>query len=215
VKFFIDTADIQEIKNANMRGWVDGVTTNPSLIAKTGKPFFDVIKEICKEVDGPVSAEVISLEADGMYKEGRELAKMADNIVVKIPMTENGLIAVRKLTADGIKTNVTLVFSAIQALLIAKAGATMVSPFIGRLDDTGQDGMQLIADIVQIYENYGFTTEVLAASIRHPVHLLEAGKLGAHIATIPYKVMQQLCLHPLTDRGIKQFMDDWNKAQVK
>lgn len=215
MKFFIDTADIQEIKNANMRGWVDGVTTNPSLIAKTGKPFFDVIKEICKEVEGPVSAEVISLEAEGMYKEGKELAKMADNIVVKIPMTENGLIAVRKLTADGIKTNVTLVFSAIQALLIAKAGATMVSPFIGRLDDTGQDGMQLIADIVQIYENYGFTTEVLAASIRHPVHLLEAGKIGAHIATIPYKVMQQLCLHPLTDKGIKQFMDDWNKAQVK
>lgn len=215
MKFFIDTADIQEIKNANMRGWVDGVTTNPSLIAKAGKPFFEVIKEICKEVDGPVSAEVISLEAEGMYKEGKELAKLAGNIVVKIPMTENGLIAVRKLTADGIKTNVTLVFSAIQALLVAKAGATMVSPFIGRLDDTGQDGMQLIADIVQIYENYGFQTEVLAASIRHPVHLLEAGKLGAHIATIPYKVMQQLCLHPLTDRGIKQFMDDWNKAQVK
>lgn len=215
MKFFIDTADIQEIKNANLRGWVDGVTTNPTLIAKTGRPFFEVIKEICQEVQGPVSAEVISLESEGMYKEGRELAKMADNIVVKIPMTENGLIAVRKLTAEGIKTNVTLVFSAIQALLIAKAGASMVSPFIGRLDDVGQDGMQLIADIVQIYENYGFTTEVLAASIRHPVHLLEAGKLGAHIATIPYKVMQQLCLHPLTDRGIQQFLSDWNKAQVK
>jgi len=215
MKFFIDTADIQEIKNANMRGWVDGVTTNPSLIAKTGKPFFDVIKEICKEVKGPVSAEVISLEAEGMLKEAHELAKIADNIVVKIPMTENGLIAVRKLTSEGIKTNVTLVFSAIQALLAAKAGATMASPFIGRLDDVGQDGMQLIEDIVQIYENYGFQTEVLAASIRHPVHLLEAGKIGAHIATIPYKVMQQLCLHPLTDKGIKQFMDDWNKAQSR
>jgi len=215
MKFFIDTADISEIKNANARGWVDGVTTNPSLIAKSGKPFLDVIKEICKEVDGPVSAEVISLEADGMYKEGKELAKIAGNIVVKIPMTENGLVAVRKLTAEGIKTNVTLVFSAIQALLIAKAGATMVSPFVGRLDDIGQDGMGLIADIVQIYENYGFTTEVLVASIRHPVHLLEASKMGAHIATIPYKVMQQLCLHPLTDKGIKQFMDDWSKAQNK
>jgi transaldolase len=215
VKFFIDTADIEEIKAAHLRGWVDGVTTNPTLIAKSGKPFFDVIKEICKTVPGPVSAEVISLEADGMIREGKELAKLADNVVVKIPMTENGLIAVRKLTSEGIKTNVTLVFSAIQALLIAKAGATMVSPFVGRLDDIGQNGMDLIQDILQIYENYDFETEVLVASIRHPVHLLEAGKMGAHIATIPFKVMQQLCLHPLTDKGIKSFMDDWNKAQKK
>ena len=215
MKFFIDTADTEEIKAANLRGWVDGVTTNPTLIAKSGKPFFDVIKEICKEVKGPVSAEVISLEAEGMFKEGKELARLADNVVVKIPMTENGLVAVRKLTAEGIKTNVTLVFSAVQALLIAKAGATMVSPFVGRLDDIGQDGMELISDIVQIYENYEFSTEVLVASIRHPVHLLHAAKMGAHIATIPYKVMQQLCLHPLTDKGIKSFMDDWSKAQKK
>jgi transaldolase len=215
MKFFIDTADIQEIRTANMRGWVDGVTTNPSLIAKTGKPFFDVLKEICKEVRGPVSAEVISLESDGMIREGKELAKLADNIVVKIPMTENGLVAVRKLTAEGIKTNVTLVFSPVQALLIAKAGATMVSPFVGRLDDIGQNGMQIISEICQIYKNYEFKTEVLVASVRHPIHLLDAAKMGAHIATIPFKVLQQLCLHPLTDKGIKQFLDDWNKAQPK
>ena len=215
MKFFIDTAEIEEIKAANLRGWVDGVTTNPSLIAKSGRPFFEVIKEICNEVNGPVSAEVISFEAEGMLKEAKELAKIADNVVVKIPMTEQGLIAVRKLSSEGIKTNVTLVFSAVQALLIAKAGATMVSPFVGRLDDIGQNGMDLISDIVQIYENYDFRTEVLVASIRHPVHLLESAKMGAHIATIPYKVMQQLCLHPLTDKGIKTFMDDWNKAQKK
>ncbi len=215
MKFFIDTAEIEEIKAANLRGWVDGVTTNPSLIAKSGRVFFDVIKEICKEVKGPVSAEVISLEAEGMLKEGRELAKLADNVVVKIPMTEQGLIAVRKLSSDGIKTNVTLVFSAVQALLIAKAGATMVSPFVGRLDDIGQNGMDLIADILQIYEGYDFKTEVLVASVRHPVHLLESAKMGAHIATMPYKVMQQLCQHPLTDKGIKAFMDDWAKAQKK
>jgi transaldolase len=215
MKFFIDTADIQEIRTAHMRGWVDGVTTNPSLIAKSGKPFFDVIKEICKEVPGPVSAEVISLEIDGMYSEGKELAKLADNVVVKIPMTENGLVAVRKLTADGIKTNVTLVFSAIQAMLAAKAGATMVSPFVGRLDDISQDGMAMVADIIQIFDNYDFETEVLVASVRHPIHLLDAARMGAHIATIPYKVMQQLCQHPLTDKGIKTFMDDWNKAQKK
>lgn len=215
MKFFIDTADIQEIRTAHMRGWVDGVTTNPSLVAKTGKPFFEVIKEICKEVPGPVSAEVISLEIEGMVSEGKELAKLASNVVVKIPMTENGLVAVRKLTAEGIKTNVTLVFSAIQAMLAAKAGATMVSPFVGRLDDISQDGMAMVADIIQIMENYDFETEVLVASIRHPIHLLDAARMGAHIATIPYKVMQQLCQHPLTDKGIKTFMDDWNKAQKK
>lgn len=215
MKFFIDTADINEIRAANQRGWVDGVTTNPSLIAKSGRDFHEVIKEICKEVPGPVSAEVISTESEKMYAEGRELAKLAGNVVVKIPMTEEGLIAVRRLTADGIKTNVTLVFSSVQALLVAKAGATMVSPFVGRLDDIGQDGLSLIEEIVQIYRNYDFKTEVLVASVRHPIHLSQSAMMGADIATMPYKVMQQLCLHPLTDKGLKLFMDDWNKAQKK
>jgi transaldolase len=215
MKFFIDTADINEIRAANLRGWVDGVTTNPSLIAKSGRDFHDVIKEICKEVSGPVSAEVISTEAEQMYTEGRELAKLASNVVVKIPMTEQGLIAVRRLTADGIKTNVTLIFSSVQALLVAKAGATMVSPFVGRLDDIGQDGMQLIEEIVTIYDQYDFQTEVLVASVRHPIHLSQSAMMGADIATMPYKVMQQLCLHPLTDKGLKLFMDDWNKAQKR
>lgn len=213
MRFFIDTADISEIKQANMRGWVDGVTTNPSLIAKTGRPFFEVIQEICKEISGPVSAEVISLEADGMFKEGLELAKLSKNIVVKIPMTENGMIAVKKLHAEGIQTNVTLVFSAMQALLAAKAGATMVSPFVGRLDDIGSEGMQLIAQIIQIYDNYDFETDVLVASVRSPMHILAAAEMGADIATIPFKVMQQMSQHPLTDKGIKLFMDDWNKSQ--
>lgn len=215
MKFFIDTADINEIRTANLRGWVDGVTTNPTLIAKSGKNFHEVIKEICREVSGPVSAEVIATESEMMVKEGRELAKLADNVVVKVPMTEEGLIAVRKFAADGIKTNVTLVFSPIQALMIAKAGATMVSPFVGRLDDIGQNGMNLIAEIVQIYQNYDFKTEVLVASVRHPIHMVEAAKLGADIATIPYKVMQQFCQHPLTDKGLKSFLEDWNKAQRK
>lgn len=213
MKFFIDTADIQEIKSANLKGWVDGVTTNPSLIAKTGKNLTDVIKEICKEVSGPVSAEVIGLEADQMYSEGKELAKIADNIVVKIPMTENGMITVKKLTAEGIKTNVTLVFSPVQALLAAKAGATMVSPFVGRLDDTGQNGMETVSDILEIYRNYDFSTEVLVASIRSPMHLQQAAILGADISTIPYKVMQQMTQHPLTDRGIEIFLADWKKSQ--
>jgi transaldolase len=212
MKFFIDTADIQEIKLANARGWVDGVTTNPSLIAKSGRPFFDVIKDICKEVSGPISAEVIGLKADEMFREGLELAKIADNVVVKIPMCEDGLIAVRRLTAEGIKTNVTLVFSSMQALLVAKAGASMVSPFVGRLDDVGQDGMAMIGEIIQIYENYDFKTEVLVASIRHPIHLQQAALMGADIATIPLKVMQQLTHHPLTDKGIKAFLEDWEKA---
>lgn len=215
MKFFIDTADINEIRAANQRGWVDGVTTNPSLIAKSGRDFHEVIKEICKEVSGPVSAEVIATEADKMYAEGRELAKLASNVVVKIPMTEDGLVAVRRLTADGIKTNVTLIFSSVQALLVAKAGATMVSPFVGRLDDIGQDGLRLIEDIVQIYDNYDFKTEVLVASVRHPIHLSQSAMMGADIATMPLKVMQQLCLHPLTEKGLKLFMDDWNKAQKK
>lgn len=215
MKFYIDTADIKEIREANKRGWVDGVTTNPTLIAKTGRSFFDVIKDICKEVKGPVSAEVVSLEAEKMYAEGRELAKLADNVVVKIPMGEEGLIAVRKFAADGIKTNVTLCFSPVQALLVAKAGASMVSPFVGRLDDIAYDGMQMIKQIIHIYNNYGYKTEVLVASIRHPVHVLQAAEMGAHISTIPFKVMQQLTKHPLTDIGIERFLKDWEAVQQK
>ena len=213
MKFFIDTADINEIKAANERGWVDGVTTNPSLIAKTGRSFEDVIKEICKITDGPVSAEVISLKADEMVKEGIKLAKWADNVVVKIPMCEDGMIAVKKLTAEGIKTNVTLVFSVMQALLAAKAGASMVSPFVGRLDDVGTDGMMMVSEVIQVYRNYDFATEVLVASVRSPMHLQSAALMGADIATIPYKVMQSMTGHPLTTKGIEMFMSDWNKAQ--
>ncbi|MNJ91022.1 Transaldolase [compost metagenome] len=215
MKFFIDTADIEEIRQANLRGWVDGVTTNPSLIAKSGKDFHTVIKEICKEISGPVSAEVISLQANEMVKEGLELAKLASNVVVKIPMCEDGMIAVKKLTAEGIKTNVTLVFSPMQALLAAKAGATMVSPFVGRLDDIGTEGMVMVNQVIQIYQNYDFSTEVLVASVRSPMHIQMAAEMGADIATIPYKVMQQMTHHPLTEKGIKMFMDDWNKAQKK
>jgi transaldolase len=208
MQFYIDTADIEEIRQANRRGWVDGVTTNPTLVAKTGRKNADVIKDICKEVKGLVSAEVISLQADEMVKEGLELAKIADNVVVKIPMCEEGLIAVRRLASDGIKTNVTLVFSPLQALLVAKAGATLVSPFVGRLDDIGSTGMDLISQIIQIYQNYGLNTQVLVASIRHPIHVLESAMMGAHIVTCPYKVMQQLVNHPLTEKGIAQFLKD-------
>lgn len=215
MKFFIDSADIEEIKKANERGWVDGVTTNPSLIAKAGKPFHETIKQICSIVPGPVSAEVIGLTTEEMFKEGKELAKLASNVVVKIPMTEDGLVAVKKLTAEGIKTNVTLVFSVVQALMVAKAGGTMVSPFVGRLDDIGQDGLAMVQDIVEVYRNYNFQTEVLVASVRSPMHIQSAAVMGADIATIPYKVMQQMTHHPLTDKGIKMFMDDWNKAQLK
>lgn len=214
MKFYIDSADIAEIREANKRGWVDGVTTNPTLVAKTGRPFIDVIKDICKEVNGPISAEVVSLEADKMYAEGKELAKIHDNVVVKIPMTEDGLIAVRRFTADGIKTNVTLCFTPVQALLVAKAGATMVSPFVGRLDDISQDGMQMIGQIVQIFKNYDLKTQVLVASIRHPIHILQSAMMGAHISTIPYKVMQQLTKHPLTDNGIERFLKDWEASQA-
>jgi transaldolase len=215
MKFFIDTAEIEEIRQANLRGWVDGVTTNPSLIAKSGKDFFTVIKEICKEVSGPVSAEVISLKSDEMVREGLELAKIANNVVVKIPMCEEGMIAVKKLKAEGIRTNVTLVFSPVQALLAAKAGASMVSPFVGRLDDIGVDGMEMVDQVIQMYHNYDFETEVLVASVRSPMHIQIAAEMGADIATIPFKVMQQMTHHPLTDKGIKAFMDDWNKAQKK
>lgn len=215
MKFYIDTADITEIREANKRGWVDGVTTNPTLVAKTNRPFVDVIKDICKEVKGPVSAEVVSLNAEGMFSEGRELAKLADNVVVKIPMTEEGLIAVRRFAAEGIKTNVTLCFTPIQALLVAKAGASYVSPFVGRLDDISQDGMKMIGQIVKVYQNYNYKTEVIVASIRHPVHVLESAMMGAHIATIPFKVMQQLTRHPLTDSGIERFLKDWEAVKPK
>lgn len=215
MKFFIDSADVNEIKMANERGWVDGVTTNPSLVAKSGRPFFDVIKEICTLTTGPVSAEVIALDSAGMIREGKELASIAKNVVVKVPMCEEGMVAVKKFTELGIKTNVTLVFSPIQALLAAKAGATMVSPFVGRLDDIGQDGMAMVNEIVDMYQNYDFTTEVLVASVRSPMHIQHAALMGAHIATIPYKVMQQMTGHPLTTKGIDMFMADWNKAQKK
>jgi len=208
MQFYIDSADIEEIRKANQRGWVDGVTTNPTLVAKTGRSNADVIKDICKEVSGLVSAEVISLQSDEMVREGLELAKIADNVVVKIPMCEEGLVAVRRLSAEGIKTNVTLVFSPLQALMVAKAGATLVSPFVGRLDDISNNGMSLISQIIQIFQNYDLNTQVLVASIRHNIHILEAAMMGADIVTVPYKVMQQLIGHPLTDKGIAQFLKD-------
>ncbi len=212
MKFFIDSADITEIREANKRGWVDGVTTNPSLVAKTKRPMKEVIKDICMEVSGPVSAEVVSLEAEGMFKEGMDLAKIHDNVVVKIPMTEAGLVAVRKLSKEGIKTNVTLVFSPVQAIMVAKAGATMLSPFVGRLDDISSNGMEMISQVMKIFKNYQFKTEVLVASVRHPIHILDAALVGANIVTIPYKVMQQLTKHPLTEQGIQRFLDDWKQA---
>ena len=212
MKFFIDTADVTEIREANDLGLVDGVTTNPSLIAKSGRKFTDVIKEITAIVDGPISAEVIALDAPGMLKEAKELAKIHKNIVIKLPMTPEGLKATKELAKLKIKTNVTLVFSAMQALLAAKAGATYVSPFVGRLDDISQDGMDLIEDIRTIFDNYGFTTEIIVASVRNPVHVLHSAKIGADIATIPYSVMIQLAKHPLTDAGIKKFLEDWEKV---
>jgi len=215
MKFFIDTADVNEIRQAVAMGIIDGVTTNPSLIAKTGRPFADVIKEIVAIVDGPISAEAVSLDAPGMIKEGRELAKIHKNIVVKIPMGVEGLKAVKALTAENIKTNVTLVFSANQGLLAAKAGATYVSPFVGRLDDISEDGMVVIADLVEIFANYGFETQILVASVRNPVHVLTSAKLGAHVATIPFNVIQQLANHPLTEAGIKKFLADWEKVPKK
>ncbi len=212
MQFYIDTADIEEIRQANRRGWVDGVTTNPTLVAKTGRKHHELIKEICKEVKGPVSAEVVGITADKMIKEGMELAKLADNIVVKIPMIEEGLIAVKHFASEGIKTNVTLVFSPIQALMAAKAGATMVSPFVGRIDDTGANGMELISQLTQIFANYSLTTHILVASIRHPIHLVQSALLGAHIATMPYSVMKNLVQHPLTDKGLAQFLKDAEKV---
>ncbi len=212
MKFFIDTANLDEIRKAADLGLADGVTTNPSLIAKENCAFEDRIREICSIVDGPVSAEVISTDVDGMLKEARKLAEIASNIVVKIPMTTDGLKATKKLAGEGIKINVTLVFSPLQALLTAKAGASYASPFIGRLDDISHEGMNLVEDIVQIFDNYAFDTEIIVASIRHPIHVLDAAKIGADIATIPYKVIAQLASHPLTDIGLEKFLADWEKV---
>ena len=213
MKFFIDTANIDEIKEAHSMGMVDGVTTNPSLIAKEGRDFEEIIRDICAIVDGPISAEVISIDADGMIKEARQLAKIHENIVVKIPMTVDGLKATRSLAEEGIKTNVTLVFSPLQALMAAKAGATFVSPFIGRLDDLSQEGLLLVEQIVEIYSNYAFDTEIIVASIRNPLHVLESALMGADIATIPFDVLAKLAAHPMTDKGLKAFLDDWDKAK--
>ena len=212
MKFFIDTADVREIREAHDLGLVDGVTTNPSLIAKSGRKFKDVIKEIVSIVNGPISAEVIALDAPGMIKEGKELAKIHKNIVVKLPMTPEGLKACKALTDKGIKTNVTLIFTSMQALLAAKAGATYVSPFVGRRDDISQDGMGIIEEIRTIFDNYGYTAEIIVASIRNPIHVLNSALIGADIATIPYSVMIQLAKHPLTDAGIKKFLEDWQSV---
>ncbi len=211
MKFFIDTANIEEITKANDLGLLDGVTTNPSLVAREGRDFKELIREICDIVDGPVSAEVISTEASAMIEEAREVASLAENIVVKIPLIRDGLKAVNVLSEEGIQTNVTLCFSAIQALMAAKAGASYVSPFVGRLDDLSHVGMEVVEQIVTIYENYGFETEIIVASVRNPLHVLDAALMGADIATIPYKVMEQLIKHPLTDIGLEKFLADWNK----
>ncbi|MCJ7685487.1 MAG: fructose-6-phosphate aldolase, partial [Desulfobacteraceae bacterium] len=210
-KFFIDTANVEEILRAKELGMVDGVTTNPSLVAKEGRDFKELIREIADIVDGPVNAEVVSLDAEGMVREGKDLAGMADNMVIKIPLVEEGLKAVRSLTQEGIKTNVTLCFSPVQALMAAKAGAAYISPFVGRLDDISHIGMDLVEQIMTIYENYAYDTEVIVASIRNPIHVLDAALMGADIATIPFKVIQQLIRHPLTDIGLEKFLADWKK----
>ena len=215
MKIFIDTANLEHIKEVNSWGVLDGVTTNPSLVAKEGCEFKKRIEDICKVVDGPISAEAVSMDAQGMVKEARELSKMHKNIVVKIPMTDEGLKAVKTLSKEGIKTNVTLVFSPNQALLAAKAGATYVSPFVGRLDDISHNGMDLVRDIIKIYDNYGFKTQVIAASMRHPVHVTEAALAGAHVATVPYDVLKKMLKHNLTDEGIKKFLADWEKVPKK
>jgi transaldolase len=213
MKFFIDTANLDEIREANELGLIDGVTTNPSLVAKEGDvDFKEHVAKICEMVKGDVSAEVTSLDTEGMLKEGREYAKIAPNVVIKVPLTLDGLKACRTFRAEDTKVNVTLCFSAAQALLAAKAGASYISPFIGRLDDVAEDGMQLIRNIVQIYDNYGFATEVLAASIRHPMHIVDCALAGADVATIPFKVIQQLVKHPLTDKGLESFLADWKKS---
>lgn len=211
MKFFIDSADIEEIRKAKSMGVLDGVTTNPSLIAKTGKPFRQVIEAICEEVDGPISAEVVATDYEGIVKEGRELAQIHKNIVVKVPLLVDGLRAVRTFADEGIKTNVTLCFSATQGLLAAKAGATYISPFLGRIDDISWDGTELIGQLRTIYDNYGFSTEILAASIRHPKHVVECALLGADVATLPHSVILSLLKHPLTDIGLERFLADAKK----
>jgi transaldolase len=215
MKIFLDTANVEQIREANALGIVDGVTTNPSLIAKEGRDLGEVVREICSIVDGPISAEAVSLEADGMLAEAESLSKLHKNIVVKVPMTGEGLKAVRACCQKGIRTNVTLVFSPSQALLAAKAGATYVSPFVGRLDDISQVGMDLVEQTVTILENYGYDTEVIVASIRNPLHFVEAAMMGAHVSTVPYNVLMQLVKHPLTDIGIKKFLADWEKVPKK
>jgi transaldolase len=216
MKFFVDTADVKEIRELAATGLLDGVTTNPSLIAKSGRDFIEVVKEICAITDGPVSAEVTALDAPGMIKEGRKLAKIAKNIAIKVPLTWEGLKACKHFTAQGTMVNVTLCFSAAQAILAAKAGATFVSPFVGRLDDVGQDGLALIGEICEIYRQYpDFKTEVLVASVRSPIHIVESAKMGAHVATLPPSVMKQLAQHPLTDKGLAGFLADWQKTGQK
>jgi transaldolase len=215
MKFFIDTADVKEIRAAHAMGCVDGVTTNPSLLAKVGRGLEETIKEICSIIQGPVSAECVSLQAEDLIPEARRLAKIHDQVVVKIPMGVEGMKAVKAVTAEGIRTNVTLVFSPNQALLCAKAGATYVSPFVGRLDDVSQDGMEMVSQVLEIYRNYGFPTQVLVASVRNPIHVITAARMGAHVATLPFAVIQQLALHPLTDIGIKKFLADWEKVPKK
>ncbi|HIJ19995.1 MAG TPA: fructose-6-phosphate aldolase [Deltaproteobacteria bacterium] len=212
MKFFIDTANVQEIREAHVLGMVDGVTTNPSLVAKEGRDFKELLKEICGIVDGPVSAEVVSVDAEGIVREARDLAGIAENIVVKVPLIEEGLKAVKILADEGIRTNVTLCFSAVQALMAAKAGAAYISPFVGRLDDINHVGMELVEQILTIYENYSFDTEVIVASIRSPLHVLDSALMGADIATIPFKVIKQLVKHPLTDIGLANFLADWKKT---
>lgn len=215
MKIFIDTANVNEIREAESWGILSGVTTNPSLIAREGRDFVEVVKEITSIVDGPISAEVISLDHEGMVKEAKELVKIHKNIVIKVPMTIEGLKAVKILSENGTKTNVTLVFSSAQALLAAKAGATYVSPFLGRLDDFGMEGMNLIEEIVAIFNNYGIETEIIAASIRHPMHAVNAALAGAHISTIPFKVLEQMTKHPQTDLGVEKFLEDWKTVPKK
>ncbi|MCP4546161.1 MAG: fructose-6-phosphate aldolase [bacterium] len=215
MRFFIDTANVNEIRKAAAMGVLDGVTTNPSLMAREGGDPRAILAEICSVVPGPVSAEVVSLDAEGMFSEGLELRKIADNIVIKVPITADGLLAIKRFSAEGIETNATLCFSLPQALLVAKAGATYVSPFVGRLDDIGQDGMTLIEDIVQLYQTYGYSTQVLVASVRHTMHVIEAARLGADVATIPLKVIDQLVKHPLTESGLAQFLADWRAGEGK
>ncbi len=215
MKFFIDTANIEQIKAAASLGVLDGVTTNPSLIARENKPFDELLKEICTIVEGPVSAEVVATDLEGMLVEAKRLATISPNIVIKLPITKEGVQACVELTRQGIQTNMTLCFSPLQALIVAKAGATYVSPFVGRLDDISQDGMELIQSIVQIYDNYGFTTQVLVASVRNPIHVLQAALIGADVATIPYDVILKLLNHPLTDKGLQMFLNDWKKTGQK